>query len=311
MPFVQSKRAVGAASASTLAVTLTNPVLPGSTIVVMAGWDLVGAANVTAMASDSLGNSYAPANVIETLGVTPNQRAATFVGKIGVGGPCTVTVAFSQECTNRGAIVHEVSDADHTSPLHVSAAQYQPTPGTGVDAVTSGIQATTVGGCDIVGFTSLYGGGASIAAGTGFIGRDNIGGAFIASEDRVQTTAGPIAATFTIGADSPGLTFMLALKPAPGGPGLVSLPIFWNENIEPNIATYKIYWGQTQSGLYDSPGSPKSVGLALQGTIEIEPNRAAYFAITAVNTNAQESAFSQETTGHVARPRGVKRGRTT
>lgn len=73
----------------------------------------------------------------------------------------------------------------------------------------------------------------------------------------------------------------------------VGVPLFWNENLEPNIAGYKIYVGRATHD-YTVPGSPVSVGNVLEYVYTITADEGWYFVITALTTSAEESFFSSE-----------------
>ena len=77
------------------------------------------------------------------------------------------------------------------------------------------------------------------------------------------------------------------------------ITLAWSANTEPDIASYKVYWG-TSPGVY--PNS-LNVGNVTQVTIGgLNPALNYYFVITAIDTSNNESAFSVERSG---RPRKV------
>jgi hypothetical protein len=85
--------------------------------------------------------------------------------------------------------------------------------------------------------------------------------------------------------------------------------ISWDENLEPDIAFYKAYWGFAP-GVYTAPGSPKIMGNTTSGTIPVNVDGDVYVAITAVNTAGLESAFSTpETAGKILTAKGAVRAR--
>lgn len=71
-----------------------------------------------------------------------------------------------------------------------------------------------------------------------------------------------------------------------------TVPVFWDENLEPDISFYKIYAGSKPGGPYNLPGSPKNAGNVIQSTFDVPDGVSAYFRFTAVNTTSQESQFS-------------------
>ncbi len=132
-----------------------------------------------------------------------------------IGGNCTLTANFSGSVVEAGIWVHEVSGISTSDPLDGHRATldiWRNAPCT--DCVSSGSITTGSSGDYIFGFT--YNSSSSPHnAGTGFTRRstgDNLG----MTEDRVQSSAGAIAATFsrtdtTAGTDVP---FVLALRPS-------------------------------------------------------------------------------------------------
>jgi hypothetical protein len=70
---------------------------------------------------------------------------------------------------------------------------------------------------------------------------------------------------------------------------ITDVTLIWDENSEPDIAGYNVYYGRT-SGTY--------VGfVTVRGTkavIGVKGTRTVYFAVTAFNTNGDESEFSAE-----------------
>lgn len=148
-----------------------------------------------------------------------NTRISTYYAKDITGGSLTLTTSAS---TSQTAIARtyicEVAGADLTSPLGVHAIQTQVTPGTGTDLVTSGNVTTTENGDYIFAATLSNNGGETFSAGTGFNVADTIT-SWMASEYRVQSSAGPIAGTFTaaFGDLHTFSTAVVALKPAGGG----------------------------------------------------------------------------------------------
>ena len=123
-----------------------------------------------------------------------NYRSALFYAKNISGGADTLTFNFSASTTTNG-LVHEVSGLDTIAPLDQSAIVDQTAPGTGTDAVTTGNVTTTTDGQYIFG-CSQNDNGIDMSAGTGFTERvaqaDEL-----TSEDKIQTSADAVAATWT------------------------------------------------------------------------------------------------------------------
>jgi hypothetical protein len=122
---------------------------------------------------------------------------ATFYYANTAGGADTVTVTFAGAITYASLQCSEYSGVQTSSPLDQTTSNNQTDPGTGTDAVTSGNVTTTTDGQLIVGFsTALVVGAGTLSAGTNYTARTNVFGDTLC-EDRVQTSAGSIAATFT------------------------------------------------------------------------------------------------------------------
>ena len=79
-----------------------------------------------------------------------------------------------------------------------------------------------------------------------------------------------------------------------GGSGhshAAQVTLAWDANTDPGVAGYKLYYG-TASRTY---GTPVDVGKVTQYTLTgIEEGKNCYFAVTAYDTNRNESAFSTE-----------------
>jgi hypothetical protein len=75
----------------------------------------------------------------------------------------------------------------------------------------------------------------------------------------------------------------------PLGPLLLS----WLPNTDADLAGYKLYMGRA-SGSYGAPGSPINVGNTTSYTVNITEGGFWYFAVTAYDTSANESGFSDE-----------------
>ncbi len=87
------------------------------------------------------------------------------------------------------------------------------------------------------------------------------------------------------------LLSLICIGPAitPGFAAQVTLA--WDANTDPAVAGYKLYYGKT-SRTY---GTPVDVGKVTQFTLSgIEEGKNCYFAVTAYDTNHNESAFSTE-----------------
>lgn len=198
---------------ATMPVAFTSNVTAGNLIVGGVSWD--GNFTVSGV-TDSQGNTYTVETPIKdgsnTIGIGIFHTIA------GSSGACTVTVTLTGNANRKAAIIHEVSGVAASSYRDQYAGQSQSNPGTGSNAVTSGSVTTTTDGQYIFGFTGDAGYSTGKAAGTGFTLRETDAGMDIASsEDQIQTSAGSIAATFTIDGFAVIATAICTFKAAGGG----------------------------------------------------------------------------------------------
>lgn len=221
MPHVQNNHASSDTQSGTLAVTL-NGVSTGNLIAVFAfcyhGPGSVGIASV----ADDQGNTYA---AVDTANPDTAEWFKTFYARNVTGGNLTITVTYTGTPTYRRVIVTEYSGlstaADVLDAHSISAVTT--TWGTGTDVATSGAATTTANGDTVIGFYGQVSDQTLPTAGTGYTSRStwqNPAGDAWAHEDRVQSNAGSIAATFTPGgANKETVVAMLAFKAAGGGGG--------------------------------------------------------------------------------------------
>lgn len=186
---VQSPTAATAFSGTTIALAYGSNVTAGSLLVcyIYANHGISGVA-------DSRSQTFSSA-----INVTDNATysLAIFYYPNTTGGADTVTVTFLGAITYASLQCSEYSGVATSSPLDKTASNSQTDPGTATDAVTSGNVTTTTNGQLILGWSSaLVVGAGTLTAGTGYTGRTNVFGDTL-MEDRVQTSAGSIAATFT------------------------------------------------------------------------------------------------------------------
>lgn len=87
------------------------------------------------------------------------------------------------------------------------------------------------------------------------------------------------------------LVFVIGLQSAPAGtpPPRTNVTLTWNRNPEPNIASYKVYYGKA-SRVY----MPLQTVTNPTATIAVPNGSTFYFAVTAVNSAGLESPFSAE-----------------
>lgn len=218
--YVQSAAAANATSttASTQVVILLSNRTAGNLIFVhIAAQSTTQGATHTI--TDGDGNTYTQIQAIETnLGGVYRTSSCHYAKNIN-GGTLTntITCTFSAVSNYAWIVGAEYSGLDTTSPLHKNAAQRQATPGTGTDGVTSGAQTTTIDGCLVLGGYNDYNdfGSETYTVGTGFTLRQTITVAARAGilEELIQSSAGSVAATMTIGANEDGAMMMAVFIP--------------------------------------------------------------------------------------------------
>lgn len=187
--FVQSN-SNSAASGTTVATAYSSNVTAGGLLVACIFSDV----GVTSVAGSIGGQTFST--------VSANTDGATYTFGMyyfpnTTAGADTITATLSGATGYTHLIIGEWSGVDTASPLDKFANQFQTAPGTGANAVTSGNVTTTTDGQLIIGCgNSMTYAANQLTAGTGFTIRqthfsDN------PMEDRIQTSAGSIAATFT------------------------------------------------------------------------------------------------------------------
>jgi len=99
------------------------------------------------------------------------------------------------------------------------------------------------------------------------------------------------------------LLLALLCGPAPGAkaiaPGLYSLTLAWDASTSPGVASYKLYYG-TASGLYTQVMPVVDVTSVL--VQKLSEGVTYYFAMTSVDANGQESAYSGEISYQIPPP---------
>jgi hypothetical protein len=197
---------------STIAATFGASNTTGNLIAVAVWW--VSTTITLNSVTDSQGNTYTLVGS-STQGNGASAQLA-YAKNITGGSAITVTAHFSGS-TSGAVVIHEVSGADASSPLVSSNGQYQNSPGTGTDAISSG--ALSFSGSNNYVFGAAFddnGNNTVFTKGTGFNQRvsGNLGSNPYMSEDAIQTQ--PATFTTNVGA-SKYLTIGMAFKP--GGSG--------------------------------------------------------------------------------------------
>lgn len=212
--FVQ--KAVGTTATDTTHISLafSSNNAAGNLIVVGATYDTAG---TTITCSDTQGNTYTTGPSIYL--TNDQQWAGSCYAPNSKAGANTVTMTTSGAANFKALHISEYSGVATVDPVDVTSAN-QAVGTAATDNVTSGTATTKVDG-DLI-WSVLEQSNASpgtVTAGTGFTKRSPAGGTGGANElnteDKVQTTAGPVAATYTFGTATKNYeAVMIAFKPA-------------------------------------------------------------------------------------------------
>src|SRR5882762_2300273 len=211
---VQSAGTSNDGAASSISQSFSSSNLAGDLIVVVVSWGDNTAPTISA--TDTRRNSY----LLATSGYDKSNRqglAILYASNI-LPGTNTVTVNFGKADHYRRIIISEYSGIASASPLDATA-QRQASATTASNGVTSAVGTTTTGGDLIFGAVMDDSGSfGTITAGTSFTRRAILNDMDIATEDMLQTTAGPIGATFTFSLTDHYLAQMAAFRPAAVAP---------------------------------------------------------------------------------------------
>jgi hypothetical protein len=206
----QTGTAMTASGASSIAQLYASTVTVHSLLTLAVTFD--GTSATISSVSDNLNGAWTagPATTDSN-----NQRFALYYKADSAAGTCTVTVSFSDSIAYRGITVMEVSNIATTSPLDVTGA-IAATNSNATDGTSSG-NITTVSDGDFIFSATVNSDAAAttITEGTGYTIGTKLGGLANytqAQEDRIQTTHGAIAGTFTFGTARHGITGIMAFK---------------------------------------------------------------------------------------------------
>jgi Bacterial Ig domain/Calcineurin-like phosphoesterase len=203
--YVQGSATTNDGGANSMAQAFTAANTVGNLIVAAVSWD----SEATVTCSDSQGNAYV---VATTQYDSSNDQSLAICYAVNVrAGVNTVTANFSEEVTWRRMAIHEYSGVALTSPVDVVARNVA-NGTTAANGITSTAAVTTISGDLIFAAVMDDAGATSITAGTGFTQRLAVNNKDLATEDRVQPTAGSISATQTFGAAHRYLAQMVAFK---------------------------------------------------------------------------------------------------
>ena len=215
---IQSKStSTGSATSTTIAATFSAAVTSGNLVCGFVTWGNDTTTLLTNVTDDK-SNTYTIVRRTPTAG--SGQTLASFYCANITNAPTIITATFSSAIGYRGILFHEVNGVN---TLDVETGQYQATPGTGTDAITSGAITTTSNGEYIIGGVVDSSGSQALpyyTAGTGY-GKVEEAGASGATncctEDLIQSSAGSIAATFTQSLAHKQTTLIMTFKQSAGG----------------------------------------------------------------------------------------------
>ena len=204
--YVQGAGLTSDSSTSSIARAFAASNAAGNLIVAAVSWG----SNASVTCSDSQGNNYVVATTQYDSG--NNQSLAICFAANVKGGANTVTATFTGTAAYRRFLIHEYQGIAAVNPVDVVAKNVA-NGTTASNAITSTSAVTTASGDLIFGAVMDDAGVTTITAGTGFTQRQFVNNKDLATEDRVQISAGSIAATHTFGAAHHYLAQMVAFKP--------------------------------------------------------------------------------------------------
>jgi len=228
---VQYRATASSTSATTQTLAFTSNNTAGNTIIVAASWQDTG---ITPTCTDTQNNTYS-VMVTETDATNDSQSGICYATNIKAGAD-TVTVTYGTTAdpispSYRSLAIQEYSGIATANPVDTYTANTA-TGTTATNGYTSTATATAVSGDLIFGFfTDETGSSATAAAGTystlNFAQRtlNTTLGSPVTTEDLVQPSAGPIAATQTESLADEYVGMMMAFEP-----GTVTTGSFTNTN---------------------------------------------------------------------------------
>lgn len=213
---------------STASVTLGATVGNGNCICGYVSWDTSTGANLSSVTDDK-GNTYNLESAATDTG--NNQSMGAFSRTNITNAPQTITATLSVGADSFSVLLDEFSGGSTTSADERDGAahggQWQSSPGTAADGVTSGTFTTSVNGDLLWGGTVVPPSTQIASNGTAFSTGTQQTGPFYSgqSEYRTQATAGSgTAATFTQATNNSRLTFLISIKPLSGAAAAPFIP---------------------------------------------------------------------------------------
>lgn len=212
---------------SVISVTLGGAVAAGDLVAGIVQYGVSGhiadLTNVTDNASPS--NT---ATIVDQLGNTSSgDSISSYYFPNVQNAPTIQSGNFSPQTAFDTIIAEDYSGVMTSNPIDGHTIQEQLTPGTGTDAISSGNITTTANG-DLIfgGVTDFTGATNTYTQGTNYTLRSNASASTLATaaEDRIQSSAGSIAATFTQSTADHTVTIVMAFKAAIAG--IVGVPLY-------------------------------------------------------------------------------------
>jgi len=185
----------------------------GNLIVAVTSW---GNRSGNPTISDSSSNNYVLATT--SYSSAGDQSLAVYYAANIRGGSNTISATFNGGRPWPRLIIAEYQGLDPVSPLAVTSTN-QGSATTAADSVTTGYGTTSTGGDLILGVVENYNVSGTVLAGSGYTLRYGLlysGAIETALEDRIQTTAGSVAATFTFTHADSYIAELLAFRPLSG-----------------------------------------------------------------------------------------------
>jgi hypothetical protein len=164
--------------------------------------------------TDTEGNSWTSTPRVQVGAL--NNFVQVWYAFAGTTGTPTVTATFSGSSIYRGVALDEFSEDGGLPTFDAQAGQYQASPGTGTDAVTSGNLTVAENGSLLFGFAGVDEASDFLSAGTGFTltGSNLLLDATTVLRGEWDTVnSGTDAATFTISSAAGTITLGLAFSP--------------------------------------------------------------------------------------------------
>jgi hypothetical protein len=202
-------------------------------------------------------------------------------GIVTDSGPCTITITTTNPVGTE-AVAHEISGIDPADPLDASSTFTSPSHDYGSDPFSSGTSTTSADGDYIFGY-ELGGASLPMTAGEGFTIETSTLDTY--SEDMIQSSAGPAAASFIPSDDAVYTAGMMAFRPTAS----VNVQGF---SISPDAlhlgSSTMLFWDVENASSVTITGNDLDFTTStLSGTLSVTPDATGTltYTLTAVNPN--------------------------